>query len=189
MKENDIKNKLISSIGTKRFNHSIRVVDTAMALSSRYNVSLEKTYMAALLHDCGRLKEYDKVLEKMKYYGIILDNETSDNLNLQHSILGRYVASEEYGIEDTEILNAIRFHTTGRRKMTDIEKIIYLADAIEPDRDYEGVALIREMAKVDLNGALLVSLEQTLDFLKEKDISINKNTIEAIEWLKNNCMV
>ncbi len=185
MNENDIKNKLISSIGTKRLNHSIRVMDTAMSLSRKYNVSLKKTLIAALLHDCGRLKDDNEVLNKMKHYGIILDNGTSNNLNLQHSILGRYIASEEFGIEDSEILNAIRFHTTGRKNMTDIEKIIYLADAIEPDRVYEGVGLIREMSLVDLDGALLASLEQTLGFLKEKNVSINKNTIEAIEWLKN----
>lgn len=185
MKENDLRYQLISSIGAKRFNHSIRVVDTAMSLSRKFNVSLKKTHMAALLHDCGRLKDDNKLLEKMKYYGIILDNDTCRNLNLQHAILGRYIASEEFGIKDYEILNAIRFHTTGRSHMTDIEKIIYLADAIEPDRDYEGVELIREMSKVDLDRALLSSLEQTLEFLKEKNVSINKNTIEAIEWLKN----
>ncbi|HBH12065.1 MAG: Metal dependent phosphohydrolase [Clostridiales bacterium 38_11] len=184
MKVINIKDKLVSSIGTKRFNHSIRVVDTAMKLSRMHNVSLKKTHIAAILHDCGRLKEDNKVLEKLKYYGIILDNDTSGNLNLQHSILGRFIASEEFGIEDCDILNAIRFHTTGRRRMTDIEKIIYLADAIEPDREYEGVELIRKIAQVDLDKALLISLEQTLDYLKKNDISINKNTIEAIEWLK-----
>lgn len=186
MRETDIKEKLIKSIGIKRFNHSIRVVETAMTLSRQHRVSKEKTYKAALLHDCGRLKESYLVLEKLQSYGIILGNQTCHNPNLQHSILGRFIASEEYGIEDVDILLAIRFHTTGRKKMTDIEKIIYLADAIEPERDYEGLAQIRELAMVDLNGALLLSLEQTLDFLKRTDIGIDKNTIEAIEWLKNN---
>lgn len=186
MKEISIKEKLIKFIGIKRFNHSLRVVDTAMILSRQYNASLKNTYIAALLHDCGRLKEDNKIFEKMKYYGIILDNETSGNLNLLHSILGRYIASEEFGICDSEVLNAIRFHTTGRRQMTDIEKIIYIADAIEPDREYEGVEIVREVVKRDLNGALLISMQQTVEFLKKKNVSINKNTIEAIEWLKNN---
>lgn len=186
MKENDIKNELINSIGTKRYNHSLRVLDTAMELSRRYNVSLKKTVMAALLHDCGRLKDNNLILEKLKTYGIILDKDTYDNMNLQHSVLGRHIAEVEFCVEDSEILNAIRFHTTGRSHMTDIEKIIYLADAIEPERKYEGVDLIRETAMVDLNRALLLSLEQTLHYLRINNISINKNTIEAIEWLKKN---
>jgi predicted HD superfamily hydrolase involved in NAD metabolism len=189
MKENDIRDKLIASIGIKRFNHSLRVLDTAVDLSRKYNVSLKKTVVASLLHDCGRLKEDNLVLEKLKTYGIILDKDTYENLNLRHSVLGRYIAAEEFCIEDSEILYAIRFHTTGRSHMTDIEKIIYLADAIEPERKYEGVDLIREMAMVDLNRALLLSLEQTLRYLKINNISVNKNTIEAIEWLKNNTKV
>ncbi|SHI66000.1 putative HD superfamily hydrolase of NAD metabolism [Dethiosulfatibacter aminovorans DSM 17477] len=179
------KQPLIDSIGRKRFSHSVRVMKTATDMALAYGVPVNKTRIAAILHDCGRLKDCRSLIEYFNERNIILDSATFLNTNLHHAVLGRFLAYDRFCITDIDILNAIRYHTTGRANMTILEKIIYLADAIEPKREYEGVWEIRKMAMEDLDEAMIMSLVNTCGYLERKNTEIHKNTLKCLGWLEN----
>ena len=144
----EYKDKLFKDLGEKRFNHSMRVVDMALKLNEIYKIDEDKVYLAAFFHDCAKYNEqkYIKLLE--------IDNDEMSKKLIQsptlHSYIGAKVAKKVYNIKDKDILNAINYHTTGRANMSDLEKIIFLADAIEEKRDYDGVDEIRKKSFEDL---------------------------------------
>lgn len=175
--------KLKADIGIKRFEHSLRVMETSIKLANRYNFSVEKAAIAGLLHDCGKLKGETNLLKVSSDFGIILDSMTKCNSELIHSILSAAIAEKEYGIKDQEILRAIRYHTTGRENMSLLEKIVYIADLIEPGRSFEGVDKLRRLALEDLDKCLLYSLDNTLKFLIEKKKLIHIDSIKARNYL------
>ena len=144
-------------IGEKRFLHTLRVRDTAIELAKIHNVDLESAEVAGFLHDCAQII---------------------------HSYLGALYARELYGIEDEDILNAITYHTTGRANMSDLEKIIFLADYIEPMRNFDGVERARHLAKKDLDAAMYFALNNTLKFLVEHDTYIVPTTVIARNYYK-----
>ena len=131
---------LMETIGHKRYNHSLRVMETAEELAIIYGVSAKKTRIAAVLHDCGRLKDCNNLKKQFDSRKIVLDRDTESNRNLHHAVLGRFIAYDNFCITDMDILNAVRYHTTGRPGMSLLEKIVYLADAIEDKREQEDVA-------------------------------------------------
>lgn len=170
---------LVEKIGEKRFQHSVRVVETALKLNT--NIDPDKIIKAAILHDCAKYNEeyyYNKY--KDKYF---FDEEIVNNKAVFHAFLGSIVAKEEYNIKDSDILDAIRYHTTGRENMTDFDKIIFLADAIEPKRDYPGVDTLRKLAEKDLNEAVLFSLEGNIRSLLDRKMEICLLTIKARNFL------
>lgn len=162
-----INEQLKKTIGDRLYRHCTNVMNTSAELAKQYNVPIEKAKIAGLLHDCGKL----------------LNKDIGD---LEHASLGVEIASQSYGIEDKEILDAIFYHTTGRENMTMLEKIVYLADKIEPDRNYENVDKIRELAYNDIDKAIIMSLENTLNYLKSINVVIDEATIKTLEYLKNN---
>lgn len=171
--------KLKEDIGIKRFEHSLRVMETSVELAKRYSISSKKAAVAGLLHDCGKLKGERNLLNISHDFGIILDSMTKNNNELIHSVLGAVIAEMKYGIKDEDILSAIRFHTTGRENMSLLEKIVYMADMIEPGRSFEGVDNIRELALEDLDKALIFSIDNTLKFVIEKKKLIHLDSIKA----------
>lgn len=171
--------KLKEDIGIYRYEHSLRVMEKSVELARIYNVSNEKAAVAGLLHDCGKLKGGTNLLKLAENFDIILDGMTKSNNELIHSVLGAVIAEREYGIEDEDILNAIRFHTTGRENMSLLEKIIYVADMIEPGRSFEGVENIRKLAFVDLDEALILSIDNTLKFVIEQKKLIHLDSVRA----------
>ena len=173
------KDKLKNDIGEKRFNHVIRVKDMALKLNN--GIDEKKVETAALLHDCAKYNE-EYFLEKYKDY-CDFSNEIINNKAVVHSFLGPIVAKYEYGIEDIEILNAIKYHTTGRENMTDLEKIIFLADACEEKRDYKGVEKLRKLAFENLDDAVLFSLDETIKSLIDRKNIIFPLTIKARNYL------
>lgn len=179
------KDEIIENIGLKRYEHSLRVMETAIELGKIYNVSIEQLRLAAYFHDCVKIREKTKLFELAKEYNFKLDPIMINNVELIHSELGALVAKERYGVEDLEVLNAIRYHTTGRRSMTDLEKIIFLADYIEPYRNFPGVEIVRKLAYEDLNQAILLSMDNTIKFLIEKRGLIHPRTIDARNDLIN----
>ena len=149
---NDLKkfeSEICERIGEKRYLHTIRVRDVAIDLANIYGVDL-------------------LITEEMKRAPQII-----------HSHLGRVMAKNLYGIDDEDILNAISYHTTGRPNMSDLEKIIFLADYIEPMRNFDGVDVARKLAKKDLDSAMYFALNNTLKFLVEKDKYIVVETVLA----------
>lgn len=175
--------KLKEDIGISRFEHSIRVMESSIELAKRYNSSVEKAAVAGLLHDCGKFNGKTNLLKLSNEFGIILDSVTKNNSELIHSVLGAAIAEKIYGIKDKEILDAIRYHTTGRENMSLLEKIVYAADMIEPGRKFEGVEKLRELAFKDLDECLIFSLDNTLKFVIEKKKLIHLDSIKARNYL------
>lgn len=175
--------KLKEDIGIKRYEHSLRVMETSIELAKRYNSSIEKAAVAGLLHDCGKLKGETNLLKVCSDFGIILDGMTKINSELIHSVLGAAIAEKEYGIKDEEVLKAIKYHTTGRENMSLLEKIVYIADLTEPGRSFEGVDKLRKLALEDLDRCLIYSLDNTLKFLIENKKIIHIDSIKARNYL------
>ena len=171
--------KLKKNIGLKRYNHSIGVMNTSIELAKHYNCSVEKAALAGFLHDCGKLQGEKNLLKVASNFDIILDNVMKNNKELIHGVLGEVLAKKEYNVMDEEVLNAIRFHTTGREDMSLLEKIVYIADVIEPGRSFKGVEEIRELAYRDINKSSLYSMDNTIKFIVDRGSLMHLDTIKA----------
>lgn len=159
--------KKIKDVMTKsRYEHTLGVEFTAAAMAMRYGADIEKAELAGLLHDCAKCIDDEDKLDECKKYGIEITDVEKRNPFLIHSKLGAFHAKHLYEIEDEEILSAIRFHSTGKPDMTMLEKIIFIADYIEPARDKApNLKEIRQMAFTDIDEAMYMILKDTLDYL------------------------
>lgn len=171
------QDKLLSDIGEKRYKHSFRVMETAVKINKTCDEDEVKT--AAILHDCAKKCE-DKYLIEFTANINPRENEFKDVL---HSFLGAEVAKKVYNINNENVLDAIRFHTTARADMSELDKVIFLADAIEPNRDYPGVDEIRELVKKDFDEAIFYILNHNIEFLISKNALIHPLTIEARNFM------
>lgn len=161
-----------------RWEHTLRVADTAVRLAKRMNVDPDRAEIAAILHDyCKFWPEEDLILWIEKCH-LPLDL-LSYNKELWHAPVGAEVARKELGINDEDILNAIRYHTSGRPGMSKLEKIIFLADYIEPGRRFPGVDQVRELSENDLDLAVLQALNNTIIFLIERGQKVYPLTLLA----------
>ncbi|WKY48867.1 bis(5'-nucleosyl)-tetraphosphatase (symmetrical) YqeK [Eubacteriaceae bacterium ES3] len=179
MNELTLKEKLTTQLTPKRFNHTLGVLEVSKQLAVRYHEPMEQIIQAALLHDCARNISRDELIGLAKEYGIKIDRVSKHESSLLHGPVGAVIAHRDYGIRDQTVLNAIRYHTTGRKNMTQLEKIIYLADYIEPGRDFDGVSELRDLAAFDLDAAVLEALTHSLRYLLEKGQLIHKRTVLA----------
>lgn len=182
-----IEDKLIDNIGKERYLHSLRVLETATSLAKEYKMDVNKAQTAAILHDCAKFTDRTKLLKMASKFDIIIDNVMNHNIELIHGPLGAKIAELEYGVEDIEVINAIKYHTTGRENMTMLDKIIYISDYIEPRRNFKGVERVRELAFIDIDSSVLLAIEDTIRFLIEKGRVIHLDTINArndlVIWL------
>ena len=180
-----IKECLLKTIGEKRLGHSIRVMNEARKLAKTYSIDEESAAISGLLHDCGRYGSKDELLKKAKEFDIILNDIYTENVNLLHAPLGARVAKEIYDISDNDILNAIRYHTTGRENMSMLEKIVYMADYIEPKRDFNGIEEIRSICyeEKDIDKALKMSIDNTIMYIIKNEEIIHGDTIKARNYL------
>lgn len=171
--------ELKKDLGEERYNHSLNVAKEAKILSRIYGADEFKAEIAGLFHDCGKF--FDKNLEKeaIEKYNLKDNEEIKLAKKLIHCYLGPEIAEEKYDIHDSEILNAIRYHTTLNEKPTLLEKIIYLADAIEPGRNYDEVFELRILSKKNLDAACLKSLDYTIKGLVDRKLYIGLDTINA----------
>ncbi len=170
---------LKSQINNSRYEHSLRVMETSIELAKLNNVDIKSAEIAGLLHDCSKYDSMEKLLQEVQKFGIILDEVMRENKEIIHGELGYYVAREYYGIDDIDILNAIRYHTIGRKHMTKLEKIVYMADMIEPKRNFPGVEEIRKLTFENLDSGLLLALDHSIVYLINKNVLIHTNTVEA----------
>lgn len=158
-----------------RYQHTIGVMETAIWLSQKYGGDEKQSELAAIFHDYAKFRPKEEMKEI-----IIKEKMPSDllqyNSELWHAPVGAYLVEKEVGIADQEILNAIRYHTSGRSQMTLLEKIIYLADYIEPGRHFPGVDEVRELAKNDLDQALIRAIQNTIIFLMKKSQPVYPDT-------------
>lgn len=179
MNEEEICQKLKGMVDEERYVHSLGVRDCAVMLAERYGADVNKARLAGLLHDCAKGLPKQEMLSKAVEAGIELGPEEFHNEALLHGAAGAIVAGRVFGIKDPEILSAIECHTTGKRDMTLLEKIIYLADYIEPNRDFPGVEDLRQAAMDDLDRAVLLALRRTIKYVLDTDRFLHPRTVEA----------
>ena len=178
-----IQKRLEKKLTPERYQHTISVMYTCAALAMRYGCDIEKALTAGLLHDCAKCIPNDKKLKICKKNGIAVSRTEHENPFLLHAKVGEYLAREKYGIEDEEILGAIRYHTTGRADMTLLEKITYIADYIEPWRNKApNLEVIREAAFSDIDRAIYVIFRDTLQYLQHTGNEIDQTTRTAYEY-------
>ena len=177
-----IKRRLRYMLTPKRFLHSRGVAEEAYRLAVHYGLNFQKAYMAGILHDCAKCLDEDTSFELCEKYGIKLDRVLREQPELIHSFLGAEMARHDFDIEDEEILSAIRYHTTGRPNMSELEKIIYLADFFEPSRKpFEGIETIRSLAYTDLNRAMDFALNHTINYIGKKNRLVHPLSLEAAD--------
>ena len=166
----------------KRKIHTYAVVEEARKLSQRYGEDMEKAELAALFHDFFRGVSEKALNGYVRQLG--LDSSYLNNCNLAHSKIAAFLMEHEYNITDQDMINAVSYHTTGRANMSRLEKIIYLADAIEPNRNYPGVEKVRELAFQDLDKACLLSLEHSIDYVNCRGLYLDQDTMLARDCIK-----
>ncbi|MGE8206173.1 bis(5'-nucleosyl)-tetraphosphatase (symmetrical) YqeK [Heyndrickxia sp. NPDC080065] len=177
MERNKALEIVAKQLTEKRYKHTLGVTETAIQLAERYHVDKKKAELAAIFHDYAKfrpLEEMKKIIIEQNYDARLLKY----NPELWHAPVGAYLVEHEAGIQDIEILNAIRYHTSGRRNMTSLEKVIYIADYIEPGRQFLGVEEARNLAEKDLNEALLFAVRNTIVFLMNKNQPVYPDTFE-----------
>lgn len=178
-----IKKSMEKTLDSKRYEHTIGVEYTAAALAMRYDASIEDARIAGLLHDCAKCLSDEKRLSFCEKHNISINAIERKNPSLLHAKVGSFLAMEEYHVENMEIISAILNHTTGRPGMTLLEKIIFIADYIEPGRKQAPNLLeIRKLAFVDLDKALIRILEDTLTYLEDGKGEIDPMTQKTYEY-------
>ncbi|MBR6510247.1 MAG: bis(5'-nucleosyl)-tetraphosphatase (symmetrical) YqeK [Clostridia bacterium] len=176
--ENYIK-ILKSKLNEKRFFHSCCVADEAKRLAEKYGGNPEKCYTAGLLHDITKNASDEEHLKLFDTFGIMLNDIEKNAKKLWHAISGEAYLKYVLGIDDIEILDAIRYHTTAKQNMSLTAKILYLADFTSRDRDYEDVQVIRDLADKSLNGAIKYALEYSIIDLVRQSRAIHPDTVDA----------
>ncbi|RDI44037.1 bis(5'-nucleosyl)-tetraphosphatase (symmetrical) YqeK [Falsibacillus pallidus] len=182
------KKEMLALVKTKmtehRYVHTLGVVQTSIDLAERFGADVEKAEIAAIFHDYAKFRPKDEmrdIITSQKMDPRLLEH----NEELWHAPVGAYLVKSEAGIDDAEILDAIRYHTSGRKNMTLLEKVVYLADYIEPGRHFQGVEEVRELAKSDLNGALIQSIKNTITFLMKRNQAVFPDTVDTYNDLIN----
>lgn len=169
--------------GEKRYEHTLGVAYTAAALAMCYNADVKNAQLAGMLHDCAKCLSDEKRLSICKKYGIPMTDVEKRNPFLLHAKAGAYLAEKKYGIEDRDILNAIQYHTTGRPDMSLLEKIVFVADYIEPGRKQApNLPEIRQLAFQDLDKAMVRILEDTVQYLEQGGGEIDPATEETLRY-------
>ncbi|MDD2215040.1 MAG: bis(5'-nucleosyl)-tetraphosphatase (symmetrical) YqeK [Eubacteriales bacterium] len=183
--ENTSKEKIIeyleNVLSEKRKRHTYSVASEAVSLAQCHNVPPEKAELAALFHDMYRGTQIEILDNYVRSFN--LDSSYLGNSNLAHGKIAGVIMEQDYGIQDRDIINAVAFHTTGREGMSDLEKILYLADAIEPGRKYPGVEEIRKLAYVNLNQACLKAMNRSVDYIRSRGLKLDRDTIRAKNFL------
>lgn len=177
-----IKKKLKKILNNKRYIHSEGVANMAKILAKIYNEDEDKAYFTGLCHDIAKCLTIEESNRRIREYALPV--KYINNIALAHSKVGAMIMKNEYLIKDDNIINAIAYHTTGRSNMSILEKIIFVADAIEENRNYNGLAELREKAKIDLDKAALEILEFSINKLKNENKFLDEDTIEARDFLK-----
>lgn len=181
--ENEIIEYLKKNLKESRFKHSLSVRDTAVRLAEKYDCDIKKASTAGLVHDCAKNMDAKKIVDICNEAGYTLNEVELRNPGIAHGLAGSIIAKNKMEINDEEILNAIRFHTTGKKNMTLLEKIIYIADYVEPLRDFPGVDELREAVNNNLDAALLLSFNQTINYVIKRGMLIHLDTVEARNYM------
>jgi len=166
-----------------RYLHTLGCEETAVRLAALYGAEADQAAEAALLHDITKKLSQEEQLRLCAKYGIMLDTFEQKEPKLLHAVTGAYLARERFGVPE-EIFQAIRWHTTGRPGMSRLEKVLYLADCVEPTRDYPGVERLRALAGEGLDRAMVEALRVSLDLVENRGDVVHPRSAEALRWLE-----
>lgn len=186
MKRKEIEKQLKKELDKERFTHTMGVMYTAAALAMAHGADMDQALYVGLLHDCAKCIPNEEKLSLCEKYQISISDAERKSPSLLHAKLGAYFAKSIYGIEDEVILHAIKVHTTGEPGMNLLDKIIYIADYIEPNRDQApNLTAIRKLAFQDLDKTMEKILSDTLQYLTEKGGEIDPLTNETYQYFHN----
>ncbi|MGE5328420.1 MAG: bis(5'-nucleosyl)-tetraphosphatase (symmetrical) YqeK [Deltaproteobacteria bacterium] len=171
--------KLMGMLSQKKYEHCIAVKDSAVKLAFIHGADAEKASIAGLLHDCAKCMTEQELLKKAEEFGILLDDVSKREAGILHAAIGAEIAEREFEVTDTDILNAIKSHTTGKENMNLLDKIIYIADYISEDRNFKGIKDLRKVAQEDLNAGVLMGMDFTIGHVISKGRLIHIETIKA----------
>ncbi len=173
-----------SRLSDARYEHTLRVADTAEGLALAHDLDAARARLAALVHDSAREIGPDEFLELAKTWRLQVDDPEQQSPKLLHGPVAAEMAKRELGIEDGEVLEAIRAHTTGRPGMGPLALVLYVADKIEPARDYPSVGRLRALAREDLHTAALESLRRAIAHNEARGKAVHPASIETLDWLE-----
>lgn len=172
-----------SMMRAKRIPHVMGVEEEAVKLARRWGADPELARRAGILHDCTKYYELPEQLDICEEYGVRLDALEQKAVKLLHSKTGACIARGVFGQPDA-VYDAIFWHTTGKADMTTLEKVLYIADYMEPNRDFDGVERLRHLAYTDLDKAMLLGVEMTIQEMQQRQVPIHTNTLQARDWLR-----
>ena len=178
MTRSELIDRLKRALKDKRFQHVLRVEETAIELAAQYGVDIEKASIAGLCHDYAKQRPDEDFIAEIKKKGLnplLLDYGNA----IWHGVVGAELIKDELGIWDEDILNAVRHHTTGAPVMTKLEQVIYMADYIEPGRDFEGVKKARVITAANLQAGVAYQTKHTLAYLIENGKPVYPKTIDT----------
>jgi predicted HD superfamily hydrolase involved in NAD metabolism len=175
----EIEKYLKSKLTPERYTHVLSVRELALDLAKRYGADLRKVNLAVLLHDCAKWMRTSEQYEAAANHEIQLDEIERHNPSLLHALIGAEFAVSHFDVDNPEILNAIRVHTTGSGKMTLIDKILYVADFAEPKRHHAEAHSVRELAYQDLDKAVFETSRYKIEYLLAKGVLIHPHTIDG----------
>jgi len=167
----------------KLYRHSLGVAEAAASLAEHYKVDAQKAFFAGIVHDYGKHYSSFELLKKAEALDISLDRFTLQEDRLLHAPIGAALLKTELQVNDSEVLRAVTYHTTGRSGMSSLEKVIYLADYIEKGRDFSGVEKIRELAYVNINQALLEAVEHAIKAVLDRKLLLHPRSVAFRNWL------
>ena len=186
----DIKDKLKACLSPERYEHSLGVMEKSVELAKMFNCDVEKAQVAGLLHDCAKCVDKDELKRIIDEEGLDKDNCCQGSYKVWHAPVSAYFSEKDYGVDDAEILSAIKWHTMGKLNMTLLEKIVYLADKIEErTRETEYRTPIENvlLSSGSLDKAILKSFKMTICSLTERDLPICFTTIDVYNQLLSVC--
>lgn len=175
----------MTELDKERYEHTLGVMYTAASMAMCHDEDIEKALLAGLLHDCAKCIPGDTKIKLCKKYHLNVSEVEKENPSLLHAKLGAFLAAKKYHIKDRDVINAIASHTTGCPNMTLLDKIIYIADYIEPGRkELPNMAEVRKLAFTDIDACLYRILEDSLVYLNSKNISVDPMTEKTYLYYK-----
>lgn len=180
----DLEREVVSLLDPKRVTHVLGCRDTAAHLAAVYGVDVTDAARAGLLHDVTKALPPELQLQLCREYGIPLSEFSRENPKTLHALTGAWVARKIFG-ENEAVFQAIESHTTGCANMNTLQKIIYIADYMEPNRDFPGVEKLRYWVEQDLDQAVLLGLEMTVEVLRQQGRRVAQNSLDAIACLRH----
>lgn len=181
--EMDVAEKVRQRLSPRRWKHSQGVAETAEKLAAYWGINPQKAYLAGILHDYAREIPRETFPDLLETFGGQVLSEERLHPVVLHATVGAYLAKRDLGIDDAEVLQAVSRHTLGGAEMTILDKIIFLADIIEPSRDWAGVEELRRLVFDDLNQAMLAALDYNIAYFEQKQELIHPLTMVTRDFI------